>query len=170
MGWTSFWPEPGQSTDQILRTELFRGDSHEIVAAGPGRGGWYAAVRTVSEPDRVWGLIVLVQRGGGQFSYKDMTETMGPVACDAPKKVLDALTPTDNEYANEWRNACRARLARPKVTSGARVKFAHTMTFSNGDEMDTFIFVSRNRFREGGCTYSIPGWRDRAYTVEPADA
>lgn len=40
------------------------------------------------------------------FSYKDMCESMGPCQHDCPKGILDLLSPTDNEYANEWRKAC----------------------------------------------------------------
>ena len=46
------------------------------------------------------------------FSYKDMCESMGPHRYDCPKSILDLLTPTDNECANEWRKACYANLAK----------------------------------------------------------
>ena len=43
------------------------------------------------------------------FLYKDIDETAGPYDCKCPKGILDLLTPTDNEYANEWREKCRAK-------------------------------------------------------------
>ena len=48
------------------------------------------------------------------FSYKDMSETMGPYESNCPKCILDLLSPTDNEYANAWRQRCRENLAKKK--------------------------------------------------------
>lgn len=48
------------------------------------------------------------------FSYKDMSETMGPYQRECPKSILDLLTPTENTYANEWRKDCYANLAKKK--------------------------------------------------------
>ena len=45
------------------------------------------------------------------WGYKDMDETMGPYYYDCPKAILDMLTPTDNDTANEWREACRRNMA-----------------------------------------------------------
>lgn len=44
------------------------------------------------------------------FSYKDMDETVGPCYYDCPKGILDLLTPTDSEWANNWRAKCREQL------------------------------------------------------------
>ena len=40
------------------------------------------------------------------FGYKDMDETMGPVESNCPMRLLKLLTPTDNKWANEWRERC----------------------------------------------------------------
>jgi hypothetical protein len=40
------------------------------------------------------------------FSYKGMTETDGPCQQDCPASILKLLSPTDSEWANEWRNKC----------------------------------------------------------------
>ena len=40
------------------------------------------------------------------FGYKEMDETMMPYYFKCPKGILKLLTPTDNEYANEWRKRC----------------------------------------------------------------
>lgn len=49
------------------------------------------------------------------FLYKDIDETMGPYDCKCPKGILDLLTPTDNEYANDWRERCRANFKTKKA-------------------------------------------------------
>lgn len=64
------------------------------------------------------------------FSYKDMDESCGPYKYDCPKAILDLLTPTENEYANEWRKLCRENLAKKnnpnslnKLPLGSVIKF-----------------------------------------------
>lgn len=46
------------------------------------------------------------------FSVKEMDETVGPCERDCPKGILDLLTPTENEWANSWRAACREHHAK----------------------------------------------------------
>ena len=48
------------------------------------------------------------------FSYKEMDETVGPCYYDCPKGILDLLTPTNNEWANNWRTKCREQLEKKK--------------------------------------------------------
>lgn len=163
MGWTSFRPEPGQTTDEIMRAEV-DSDRHEIVASATARDAWYAALRERS--GEVWAMVVLVRRSRNEFCYKDMTETMGPNACDAPAKVLDALTPTENANALTWRAKCRERLARPKPKRGDRIRFPGQLRFSDGTQTDTLTLVERNTFTDAaGRRYNLPGWRDHAYTI-----
>lgn len=75
------------------------------------------------------------------FTYKDMDETVGPGAVHAPRRVLEALTPTDHEYANQWRAACWANLeleeAKPRVRRGDHIRFAEPFTFGGGLQTTT---------------------------------
>lgn len=43
-----------------------------------------------------------------------MDETCGPYECSCPKRILDKPSPTDNEYAKEWRKNCRDRIEKNK--------------------------------------------------------
>ena len=52
------------------------------------------------------GLICLTSVKDGQFYYKDMTESMGPYQSNCPESILSLLSPTDNEYALDWRTRC----------------------------------------------------------------
>lgn len=169
MGWTSTYRAPGQTDRDYFANWLGAGD--EIVECATVKGAFYAAVRRGEE---VWCLVVLVHRNRSQdynFTTKEMTDTMGPAVTDCPAKVLDALTPTDNQYALEWRADCRKRLAQQEkarqVRPGQVVKFAAPFSFTNGDTLDTFVFEKRNSFRgvESGLRYTIRGWRDRAFEV-----
>jgi len=40
------------------------------------------------------------------FGYKAMNESCGPYYFKCPKSVLDKLTPTEDNNANEWRKQC----------------------------------------------------------------
>lgn len=53
------------------------------------------------------------------FTYKDLDETMGPVASHAPRAVLEALTPTTHEHAQAWRARAPIR-ARTGATDAPR--------------------------------------------------
>jgi hypothetical protein len=78
----------------------------------------YAAVRDADDPSRVFGLVVLYSTstsnwGGvnGRTLYtKAITEDMGPAEDECPARILKLLTPTENEYASQWRERCRARV------------------------------------------------------------
>lgn len=64
------------------------------------------------------------------WGYKDVDESMGPYEISFPYTWLDLLTPTDSQYANEWR---------------ARVK-------ARGEKLQKAIVGSKWFFRNGGYT------------------
>ena len=74
-----------------------------------------------------------------------MDETCGPYNCDCPKAILDLLTPTDSEWANKWRQACRETLANKakpnalnKLPIGTVIKFIAPYDmgqYKKGDEI-----------------------------------
>lgn len=66
---------------------------------------YYAAMQS-ARTGEVWALIALTDIDGHEFGYKDMDETMGPYCFDCPNSILKLLTPTDNEYAKDWRKKC----------------------------------------------------------------
>jgi hypothetical protein len=71
--------------------------------------GNYIYVDIPKEEQYVFAVVFLTstdRKDYFNFSYKDMSEDMGPYQCDCPKGILDLLTPTENEMANEWRKMC----------------------------------------------------------------
>jgi hypothetical protein len=105
-------------------------------------GAYYAACQSYDAdgPKETFAIICLVKwnpgaRSGEEFGYKDMTETMGPYHYDCPASILDLLGPPGNEYAANWREACRARLAltsRRKPRPGDMLVLAEPLTFTDG--------------------------------------
>lgn len=52
------------------------------------------------------------------FCYKNMCETSGPYRRECPKGILDLLTPTDSEWANEWRKECYENIKAKRNPNG----------------------------------------------------
>ena len=128
MGWTGYYREPGRSDAgelerQLCGCHLIGGGiiENEPVAEfvtwneTPGPDGQrilYAAVK-LGQTREVLGLVVLQEGAGiegGEYSYKDLAETTGPFYWGAAHDVLEALTPTENRWAKEWRHRCLLQL------------------------------------------------------------
>ena len=107
MGWTLTNRPKGQTSKAFFQRELGLG-SLEFVETAMVNGVFYAAVRTTE--GEVLALVVLTIRRKGYYNlkYKEVDETMFPLhQCEAPERVLNKLTPTDDKFANEWRDKCR---------------------------------------------------------------
>lgn len=132
MGSISTHRAKGFTNDEWFRREVFA-DYMTIVASSTIKGCYYAAVRD-NTTGEVWAAVIPFTRsprGYYNFCWKSMDETFGPGYHDAPAKVLDALTETDNKYANAWRAACRKSLVRKQKTlePGTVVQLANPLTF-----------------------------------------
>jgi hypothetical protein len=126
-----------------------------LASALVGLRTYYAAIeRTETTGDCiVFGVVCLVNYNpravdGYTFGYKDMDETAGPHQSDCPAQILDLLTPTDHDYALQWRGRCRARLgerqllaARPTPRPGQTVIFDPPLCLSNGRTVSRFEVV-----------------------------
>ena len=84
---------------------------------GKDSNGVSVSIDIPTDEQWVFGVVFLTSTDSKDyfnFSYKDMDETVGPCYYDCPKGILDLLTPTDNEWANNWRSECRKRLEEKK--------------------------------------------------------
>lgn len=129
MGWTSYHAITyNNKVDRKAECEnQFDAKYYKIVASSMVGRVWYAAIQnlvrqngkdengkplyeSIPEGERkTWAAIFLTSTNSKDyfnFSYKDMDETMGPCECSCPKKILNLLSPTDNEWANKWRERC----------------------------------------------------------------
>jgi len=121
MGWTSYNADITAAgkvdrnkikaiCDEQLTWTDDRGSRKPIKSAMVGNT-YYAAVEHV-QPDgsrRVWAAITLVKtniKDYWNFSYKDMDESVGPCECKCPVGILNLLTETEYEWAEEWRAKC----------------------------------------------------------------
>lgn len=174
MGWDFTHRAKGITNDEWFKAQVI-GDGRTIVASSTIKNVYYAAVREDATGE-VWALVCLTQRAPRShynYGWKSMTDTMGPGVDDAPAKVLDALTETDNEYANEWRARCRANLAlkarTAKLAIGTTIRFAKPFTFSDGVERQEFTIIERRKLRaRDGVRVNIPGWQQADFEVVSA--
>lgn len=170
--------------DYFTHGEIIASAARRNPTFSPGCGDWqyefYAAVRYL-EPHphagEVFGFVVLYSVSPGSyynFTYKDMDETMGPGADNAPRAVLEALTATEHEYANAWRARCwenvKREEAKPRVSRGARIRFSTPLTFTGGfhtSEDTVFEVLRRDELRvvDAGMRVRIPRWRTRDFSV-----
>jgi hypothetical protein len=144
MGWTSFQDRADLTPAQILTRELNgtneNGANWTIVDHATKLGEFYGVCRfTAPGNDPIfYGVVCLFKRSKktGEFSYKDMSENMGPNAARCPVRLvdmLDQLAPIDPadmrqsaQWARGWRDRCRAnakRKPKPKLAPGQIVKF-----------------------------------------------
>ena len=186
MGWTSYHVEPkyknGKSyidrkeeCDKLFNQPIVTMESkepigkYEVIKSCVNASTYYAAVKMTkfAEPENatIFGVVVLTKIDNNSmynFSYKDMDETMGPCKYDCPVGILNILSPTENKYANEWREKCRetnrwkkSPTSLHKLPVGTRIKFKAPFDmklYKKGDE----ITVWKANKATGG-TYWIDG-------------
>ena len=159
MGWLISYENlrHGETVDSRMRDnmrwtqhDVASGEKHEIIASSTVGSTWYAAVKHtwVDGTFQTFAIICLTRKGGNGdgFGYKDMDETCGPNECSCPLYILDLLTPTDSEYANDWRARCRAQAASKRTLRatmpkpGARVVFNPPLSYG-GVNLSEFIVV-----------------------------
>jgi hypothetical protein len=175
MGWSAIeYREPGMSHAEFFSRELL-GSRSKIIensfVPGQGEGVFYAAVETRSESGgtEVWAMVVLTHgRAGANFSGKPMDETVGPAQESCPPRILDRLTPTESQWAREWRQRCRDRIAIvERAVPGATVVFSSGyLTPSGLCRRFTVIDPARSLFSaEDGVSYRLVGWKSSKFTV-----
>lgn len=84
--------------------------SWEVLKSSMVGSTYYAAIKhTIFATGEVmvFADITITSIENNQFWYKDMSESMGPYKYDCPVSILNLLSPTDNEYALQWRENCQ---------------------------------------------------------------
>lgn len=184
MGWTSYHVEQKykngkkyidrkEECDKLFNQTMINNVGYYKVLRSTVKGStYYAAVKKVkfateadAETNEVFGVVVLTRTNINEpynFSYKEMDETCGPCYYDCPNVIIDLLSNTDNEYANEWRDKCRENTseksspyALKNLKVGTRIKFKAPFDmklYKKGDE----ITVWKEKKAPSG-TYWIDG-------------
>lgn len=176
MGWTETYYDRKLShkerREEMDKMFNFESDTKtcEVVRSTIKNNTYYNAVRMTDKAtgeSEVWaGICLLSERKDGWsywYGYKDMDETCGPFKYDCPKAILDLLTPTDNELANEWRRKCREKASKPslsKLGEGSIIEFVSpwdTNYYSKGDTVRLTKKLYYHNLATNRRTYH---WRD----------
>jgi hypothetical protein len=189
MGWT-FGPKPGDVAAALRRRLTWENDVSrtrclDLALTLPAA---YAAVETVDKASgerEVWAAVILLRYRRGTddpypFGTKELEESMGPVECGCPARILDQLTPTTNPNALAWRERCRRHQHRrrmPKV--GTRVRFEQPLRFNGGlteQEFTVVEILNRGRARRvlrgaGGGFFKVSRrcWESQPWSVVESD-
>lgn len=181
MGSISYLKTPGRTTDQELRAYLAGNlpTGHRVVAQATrsvyGSREWsrqlFAAVE--DNAGAVSCHVLLGASEQGHIVIKALHENMGPGGHpDPPARVLAALTPTDSEYAQVFRDEMRAAIAnkaRARNAVGKVIDFATPVGYGGENAGRTMFRVqSMTRFTlpDGPKRFVAPnGWWMRPFTV-----
>lgn len=125
MGYTGIYHAVRKSNGSIDRRATLErdfsawenGDKKTVMLKSGMQGTtFYAAMETTGPAGReVWALVIPTRTDGDCFLYKEMDETEGPCYYTCPVSILNLLTPTENEIANDWREKCRQYHAEKKA-------------------------------------------------------
>lgn len=116
MGWdfchAKYYKPNGKVDRKAELDERFTWGDHKVVRSSMRGSIYYGAIDFGN--GNVGAVIVLTSganRNDPYFNFgtKVMDETMHPLYYNCPRAILDLLTPTDNENANEWRSKCREK-------------------------------------------------------------
>ena len=183
MGWLfydSVYFKPNGQVDRKKEVDNCFGEGYTVVKSTMVGTVYYGAVKKGATGE-IFGYIVLTSsdlKGGYNFGCKSMDETCGPAESKCPLSILKLLTPTDNEWANEWRNRCRTYHKQQKAPTSFKnlpvgTKVLWTIPdnrFSGGNKGD---IIELTKVRNGKCHaywFSSKGnWRTKPKYVNMSD-
>jgi hypothetical protein len=174
MGWTSYHVpmeykngrhvvDRKAECDKLMNSDMVTWDEsnkvigkYEVLRSVTNGATYYAAVKktkfaTETEPETsvVFAAIILTSvntKDYFNFAYKDMDETCGPCECKCPKYILDLLSPTDNEYANNWRAACYANNTHGKNALG-KLPVGTVIKYKRHDGKEITVYKHRAAYQ-----------------------
>ena len=122
MGWTGRWYYGTTRQERLAKMlEVYNWEDErekvEVIDSALVGTTAFAAVKVTDKATgktRVCASVVLSRLDGHELMTKEIGEEMGPCEKGCPRRILDKLTPTENEFANEWRRRCRERLENKK--------------------------------------------------------
>jgi hypothetical protein len=137
MGTTTIWNTGHLSAKEFVEKHVFSddGETCKLVDISVRGNVAYCAVRS-PRTGEIFAAVVRLVKDNGDWNHRDMEERSGPYYWDCPARILDKLSPTDHEYALEWRKRCRDRLAQSKTRKdmkpGTVIRLEDPVTFSDG--------------------------------------
>ena len=118
MGWTSVQKHYNSAKEFAQDVILNDGDfvKHRMV----GNHLW--TVYENPEVGKKFVLLFLIEKHGGWYGYKEISESMHPYYYDCPLSIIKAAGETDNENAKEWRELVFKYHAEKKIKVSDKFK------------------------------------------------
>jgi hypothetical protein len=82
-----------------------------------GQKAFYVALRKI-EDGKVVALVYLTRRKNGAIAIKVIGESSGPAQIEAPASFIGLLSPTQDEWASQWRADCINHYISTKILKG----------------------------------------------------
>ena len=161
MGWTSYHARYYKNDGTIDRKaecdsyfmEGLNSENYEILKSAMVGSVYYAAVmplkrynketreeEQIPKKERIVFAVVFLtsvnRKDHYNFSYKDMSEDMGPYEYKCPISILKMLSPTKNEYALNWRRQCYEYQKKRKTLSSLPVGTKISYVRFDGEQME----------------------------------
>lgn len=192
MGWHSTYRRSGTSNLEWFRSHLNH-PGFEVLEAASKHGVCYLACRV--EPSDgsesyVAAMVCLTNWAPSNhynFSYKAISENMGPAARECPARILELLTPVEElpfgaqgkEWSRVWREACQEKIRslkqKPKPQKGDLIYMKEAIRFTDKSECQLFEWIGGSKFwqvdeTEEGNTIRkqrvhITRWREREFQL-----
>lgn len=144
MGWTWYHATNYKRGNVDRKAEIDalwndNGGRTEVVKSTVKGSVYYGAIKS-KEDGKVFAVVYKTgtdSKDYFNFGYKDMDETMGPCEAECPVSILDLLSPTDHEWALEWRERCRKNAVKSKkkrslstLKEGSVIQFVYPYEYS----------------------------------------
>lgn len=154
MGWLTV-KHNGNILEDLKNTMIGKG--YSIVAHNKKGDCIYTAIKN-EKTGKVFGYVFLVFIEDEEISFKEIDESCGPLSYGASKKVINALSPTTDKTALNWRKKCLFSLKKFE-----KCTFKQSVGCEGEDkEYKDFIYLGRNLFKPIGEDFSIriKDWKD----------
>ena len=155
MGWTFTHKEKATSVKAFFENNFNNhsvesGNTYKVLDCKVvGMKTAYLAVEVKkAEKVEVFAVVCLLDyksKNHFNFGYKDMSEDMGPYYYDAPKSILDLLTPTTNENSIKWRANCVEVISKNEIKKSLKkgdvIEFNREFSFKGYGKASVFNVI-----------------------------
>ena len=158
MGWSSYdiYTSPKVECDRILNQKTENYESKVIRSYMKGNIYYAAVSLKTQEEECVYAAVFLTYysprtKKEFNFSIKEMDETVGPCYYDFPEEYFKLLTPTNSQFAIEWREKVKKAIKHKKnlskLKNGDKIKFKAICEMTSGVKAgDEVILVKQKKY------------------------
>lgn len=132
------------NTKQELVEELIDGDTQIVTHKHSLRGNHLWAIQEAKQTNHTFIIVFLLEGDVEGWGYKEVTESMGPMAVDCPLNFLKMVPCPDSTYARDWRVRVRAAATRKNQRQSMikQARVGDTVVLENGYSPATVELVS----------------------------